>query len=128
MLDTHVWVRWLLPADPLPAPLVSTIQEVDQVGISAISCWEVTMLAARQRIQLPLAIDDWINEATSQSGVDIIPIDCSIAKRAAGLPQHHRDPADRIIIATALQLSVALMSLDQSFPAYFEQPGSLIQN
>lgn len=74
VLDTHIWVRWLLSVDPLPAPLVTRIQEEDQVGMSAISCWEVTMLAARQRIELPLAIDDWINEATSQSGVDVIPI------------------------------------------------------
>jgi PIN domain nuclease of toxin-antitoxin system len=127
VLDTHIWVRWLLSADPLPDPLVAQIQNEAQVGISSISCWEVTMLVARNRIELSLPIDDWLKEATLKSGVEVIPIDCKIAKLAADLPQHHRDPADRIIIATALYLGASLMSLDQQFPNYFKNHGSLIQ-
>ncbi len=62
------------------------------------------MLVAHRRIDLPLPLPEWIGEATVGSGVEIVPIQCDPARLAAALPQHHRDPADRIIIATAQYL------------------------
>jgi PIN domain nuclease of toxin-antitoxin system len=47
LLDTHIWVRWLLPDHPLPARLVGKIETEDAVAVSAISCWEVSMLVER---------------------------------------------------------------------------------
>ena len=130
LLDTHIWVRWLEPADPLPGSLTARIEDADRVGVSAISCWEVTMLAARGRISLPLPLSEWIDEATWGSGVEIVPIHCETARMAAALPQHHRDPADRLIIATAHLLDAMLISLDGRFPDYFsaaQGSGRLIQ-
>jgi len=130
LLDTHIWVRWLVPAHPLPAALVERIEDADRGAVSAISCWEVGMLVAYRRIELPLPLPEWIPEATVGSGVEIVPIQCDPARFAAALPQHHRDPADRIIIATAHYLDATLISLDERFPAYFlggEGCGKLIQ-
>ena len=59
------------------------------------------------------------------SYVSCLPIDQRIAVRAANLPEHHRDPADRLIIA--IEQRASLISLDSAFPAYFESPGTLIQ-
>lgn len=55
-------------------------------------------------------------------------IDRQNAVRAANLPEHPRDPADRLIIATAIETRARLMSLDGAFPAYFESPGTLIES
>jgi PIN domain nuclease of toxin-antitoxin system len=44
LLDTHIWVRWLVPVHPLPAAVVGRIEDADRVAVSAISCWEVGML------------------------------------------------------------------------------------
>lgn len=120
LLDTHVWVRWLVPVDALPAPLVRRIEGAERVAVSAISCWELGMLVARQRLALPLCVPDWVAEATIGSGVEVIPLDCEVARLAADLPQHHRDPADRLIIATALRMDLTLISLDTRFPLYFQ--------
>jgi PIN domain nuclease of toxin-antitoxin system len=130
LLDTHIWVRWLVPVHPLPAAVVGRIEDADRVAVSAISCWEVGMLVAYRRIDLPLPLPEWIGEATVGSGVEIVPIQCDPARLAAALPQHHRDPADRIIIATAQYLDATLISLDERFPAYFlgsEGCGKLVQ-
>ncbi len=88
------------------------------------------MLVSHRRIDLPLPLPEWIGEATVGSGVEIVPIQCDPARLAAALPQHHRDPADRLIIATAQYLDATLISLDERFPAYFsgsEGCGKLVQ-
>lgn len=126
LLDTHIWLRWLLPPEPLPARLIAQIEQTDNVMISAISCWEATMLEQRGRISLPLQTEQWLQEATEGSQIDVLPITCDILHLAAILPQHHKDPADRFIIATALIHNLKLMSLDGIFPTYEEIGNSLI--
>lgn len=44
LLDTHIWLRWLLPTDPLSIKLVEKIEHAEVVFVSAISCWEVVIL------------------------------------------------------------------------------------
>ncbi len=127
LLDTHIWIRWLLPTEPLPGRLVGYIEKADKVMISAISCWEVAMLVQKQRINIPLPISEWLEEATVGSSVDVLPITCQISQQAAILPEHHKDPADRIIIATAFCLNISLISFDHAFAAYQEVSNLLVQ-
>lgn len=127
LLDTHIWVRWVdALARPLPSGVVATIETGDQLAISAISCWEVTWLVRRGRLDLKLHLTDWLDQALAGSDVMCLPIDRRVAVRAAGLPEHHRDPADRLIIATAIVYGARLVSLDGAFSPYFESPGTLI--
>jgi len=120
LLDTHVWIRWLVPDDPLPPALLETVESAPAVAISAISCWELVLLQQRGRIELTLPVDEWLIEATTGSDVELIPISCEIARRAGQLPQHHKDPADRLIIATALEKQIEIASLDSVFSSYTE--------
>ncbi|WP_207162395.1 type II toxin-antitoxin system VapC family toxin [Thiocapsa imhoffii] len=127
LLDTHIWVRWVDPsANPLSPGLVETIEKADQLAVSAITCWEVAWLVRRGRLELKLTLNDWLDQALAGSDVICLPIDRPIAVRAAGLPEHHRDPADRLIIATAMERQARLISLDGAFAAYFQSPGTLI--
>lgn len=75
---------------------------------------------------LPLPIEDWLSAALGPAGIESLPVSCEIAFRSEELPQHHRDPADRIIIATALVYEARLASLDQAFSDYTELQGRLI--
>jgi PIN domain nuclease of toxin-antitoxin system len=61
-----------------------------------------------------------LKEATTGSKVKVLPITCDISCLVGTLPEHHKDPADRIIIATAICHNLKLMSLDSIFPAYEE--------
>lgn len=129
VLDTHIWVRWLDPkANPLSYGLIEIIETEDQVAVSAISCWEVAWLLRRGRLQLGMDLHDWIDHALNGSNVSCIPLNRSISLIAASLPEHHRDPADRFIIATAIESDAQLISFDNYFPDYLELAGKLIQN
>jgi len=127
LLDTHIWLRWLLPTEPLPIRLVKQIEQTETVTVSAISCWEIVMLVQKQRIELPLPVEQWLKDATTNSFVSVLPITCDISRLAGTLPEHHKDPADRIIIATALCHNLKLMSLDSVFPAYQELAERLVK-
>jgi PIN domain nuclease of toxin-antitoxin system len=121
VLDTHIWVNWILGGESALTPaIVDAMQKESRLAVSAISCFEVSLLVSRGKLELPFPMDEWLNEALGPSGVESIPITCEIANRAVALSEIHRDPADRIIIATALVNEAKLASVDSVFPAYQE--------
>jgi PIN domain nuclease of toxin-antitoxin system len=128
ILDTHIWVRWVDPdANPLPDRILKKIEVADQLAVSAITCWEVAWLVRRNRLSLLPDLTGWLELALHESGVICLPITTPIAVSAANLPEHHRDPADRLIIATAIQHKAWLISLDSWFTAYSDLGDHLIQ-
>ncbi len=129
VLDTHVWVRWVDSlVNPLPAAIVEKIESADTLAVSAVSCWEVAWLHRRGRMSLKLPLEVWIDHALQGSEVTCLLVERHIALRAAGMPEHHRDPADRLIIATAVEHQAYLASLDQVFPQYGELADRLIKS
>jgi len=126
LLDTHIWIRWLLPNDPLPKRFMKFIETADALAVSSVSCWEVVLLEKFHRIELPLPVEEWLTEALNGSDVTALPIDESIASLAGRLPYHHKDPADRFIIATSIINNAKIISLDSWFPSYTELDGLLI--
>jgi PIN domain nuclease of toxin-antitoxin system len=78
------------------------------------------------RIDLGMSVDDWLAEVEASRTVSFLPVTSRIAARAVVLPEHHKDPQDRIIIATALAHRASLLSFDERFPAYQELSGFLI--
>jgi PIN domain nuclease of toxin-antitoxin system len=126
LIDTHIWIRWLLPNDPLPLSLIDLIETTDSLAVSSISCWEIVMLERFNRIELPLPVDEWLQEALNGSEVNALPINENIAMLAGQLPYHHKNPADRLIISTAIINNIKLISLDSSFRLYQELNDYLI--
>lgn len=126
VLDTHIWIRWQSAPESLPDWVRKEIAGAQSLAISAISCWELGQLVLRKRVQLNLTLAAWIDEATG-STVCCLPIDQQIAQLASEFPEHHRDPADRLIIATAIACNARLLSLDLLFPAYVEHGLQLIK-
>ncbi len=120
LMDTHIWLRWLLPNEPLPRNVIDLIETTDSLAVSSISCWEIVLLEKFHRIELPLAVDEWLKEALSGSQVTAVPINETIASLAGRLPYHHKDPADRFIIATSILNNIRLISMDSYFLSYIE--------
>ena len=92
----------------------------DEVGVSAITFWEVAMLKDKGRIRFPEDIGLWRKEQLDQGLIEI-PVDGDIALRAGLLPDMHGDPADRIIVATAM-VGHRLVTTDRRILAW---PGQL---
>jgi PIN domain nuclease of toxin-antitoxin system len=121
VLDTHIWLWWVNgDVAALGSTRQQEIDESDVVAVSAISCFEVAWLDRHQRIKLPDDRSDWFVKALEGSGIVLLPITPTIAGIAVNLPEHHRDPQDRLIIATAIAHDADLMSIDSQFPKYLE--------
>lgn len=120
VVDTHVWL-WLLAAPERLSPdAAAAIEEADVIGVSAMSCWEIGMLATRGRIRLSAPPLEWIRAALAQERTAGLPVEAEIAAAAALLPQDelHGDPADRIIYATARAHDARLVTKDDALRAY----------
>jgi PIN domain nuclease of toxin-antitoxin system len=120
LLDTHAWLWWAQgAAGELPAALYDTItRSTDVVSIASVSCLEVAWLVKRRRVDLPLPIDDFFTKAIDEAGLVLIPLTPRIAARSAFLPDIHRDPIDRVLIATALEYDAELATRDEIIGRY----------
>jgi PIN domain nuclease of toxin-antitoxin system len=122
VLDTHVWLWWVAQAPELPrrvARLIEARIEDEAVFVSSISVWEIALLVQRQRLQLSMPVSEWIRQAEALAAIRFAPVDNHIALSSVLLPPPlHPDPADRIIVATALQLRASLVTKDRKLRAY----------
>ena len=123
VLDTHAWVWWVADPDRLPERARVAIQESIAAGVpahvSTISTWEVAMLVARGRLELTMDPVEWIARAEAAPEIAFVPVDNRIALGAVRLEGFaHRDPADRLIVATALDLGATLVTADQRLRSY----------
>ncbi len=126
LLDTHIWLDWIvLGPDALPRKIWSVMQEGD-LAVSAISCFEVEMLSKKGVVDLEMPANEWLQHALAPSGVRCLPIHCEIAALSVRLSPIHKDPADRLIIATAVCEGARLASKDRLFPLYPELNGRLV--
>ena len=115
ILDTHT-LLWVDRNDPKLGAMARLQIEADwRAGllvVSAISFWEAIMLAERDRISLPTSPERW-RANWLRAGLVEIPIDGRIALQSCQLTNFHRDPADRFIVATALDRDLPLMTADK---------------
>jgi PIN domain nuclease of toxin-antitoxin system len=122
LLDTHAWI-WLMEGTPaIPAAVRKIIEQAADAGqlwVSAISTWEVAMLAAKGRVVFSLDVQTWITQALEAPGLRLVPLSPEIAVASASLPGNfHGDPADRILVATARGLTARRATADRAILAY----------
>lgn len=125
VLDTHALVWWVSDPKRVGAKarraLDAAVAAGDPLTVSSISMWEVAMLVEHGRLALTMETDVWINHVESLPFVEFVPIDNRIALRAVMLKDFpHRDPADRMIVATALGLNATLVTADARLRSYHD--------
>ncbi len=123
LIDTHVWV-WLLQArdDRVPISAERQLKAASQDGrlvVSVMSVWEIAMLVTKGRLTVPVALDDWINNALRAPGLRLLELTPAIAVESTRLPGGApKDPADRILLASARELGATFATADREILAY----------
>jgi PIN domain nuclease of toxin-antitoxin system len=99
--------------------ITSSLEGGGRVYVSSISCWEVGLLVKKGRLRLASSTADWVARSAGLPFLRFVPVDNQIALRSIELPgQLHDDPADRLIVATALSLGVPLVTKDRRLHEY----------
>lgn len=121
ILDTHIWIWWVDGSPKLPLNYQAHIQANESLGlgVSIISCWEVAKLVEYRRLTLKLSVKTWLDEAIHYPGIRLFDLTPSIVVESTQLPgAFHRDPADRLIVATARIFDCPLMTFDVKILTY----------
>jgi PIN domain nuclease of toxin-antitoxin system len=122
VLDTHVWVLFVSNPELLSKRAKRSLDaamEEKGILISSISAWEVALLVSKKRLKLTIDVIDWIAKSEVLPFIKFIPVDNSVAIKSVNLPQPlHNDPADRIIIATAISMGSPLVTKDEKILKY----------
>jgi PIN domain nuclease of toxin-antitoxin system len=115
LLDTHL-VLWAMQDSPrLSASARRFLREADAVHVSAASIWEIAIKAGLGKLSID--VDD-LEAKLEQAGFLPLPITCRHAAQLRALPEHHRDPFDRMLIAQATCEPLRLLTHDAALRAY----------
>jgi PIN domain nuclease of toxin-antitoxin system len=119
LLDTHVFL-WYITADPkLPAAFRAASQDpANEVYLSVASVWEAVIKYHLGKLPLPSPPADYLPLQRDAHGIASLPIDEKAMSHLAGLPPHHRDPFDRLLVAQALQHGLTIATIDPEVAAY----------
>ena len=121
LLDTHVLVWALDNPDELSAKCLRLLSDSANLpfGVAAISLWEIATKAGAGKLVLDKPLANWISAAVRPPFVNIVPLDATVAIESSQLPEpFHRDPADRMIVATARVHGLTLLTKDRAIQDY----------
>ena len=123
VLDTHVLVWWCdgdaKLSDKAKSRIDGALGSGEEILISSITAWEISMLGSNKRLTLTMDVDTWLQTVGEVEAVRFVPVDNKVAVESTRLPaEFHKDPADRMIVALARTLSAPLITADEKILNY----------
>ncbi len=119
LLDTHTFLWWITDVDLLSERVRDVIQDGDNtLYLSAASGWEIAIKARLGRLQLPGEPEKVIPEQMSLNAIQGLPIQMGHALRVHSLPDHHRDPFDRMLVAQSQVEELPILTADPQIAQY----------
>lgn len=119
LLDTHTFLWWITDHPKLPSRVREIIGDGNnELFVSAVSGWEMAIKAKLGRLQLPDEPQRFILEQLSLNAIQSLPIQMSHALHVFSLPDHHRDPFDRILISQAQLEGLPILTADPQIALY----------
>lgn len=120
LLDTHALVWWITGNSQLSRRASTAIQQTPEVNYSLVSFWEICLKIRKKNHNLPFQITHLpgLRDEFRKDNFTELPIGPDFCLRAGMLPLHHRDPWDRLIIATALNEDLTIVTKDRLFENY----------
>jgi len=114
VLDTHAWIWWATDPKRLSPNGRHAIEEATLLGICAISTWEIARLVEHRRLDLDRPVLTWVKQALALPRMTLLELTPERAVAAASLGDVlHGDPADRMIVATAISIRAPVVTKDR---------------
>jgi PIN domain nuclease of toxin-antitoxin system len=114
MLDTHIWLWTLLEPERLTRRVATALQSAtNELWLSPISVWETMQLLERGRLEVDSDPSEWVYEMLRAASLREAPLTHDVAVQAVLLDLPHRDPADRLIAASAKVHELTLVTADE---------------
>jgi len=119
LLDTHVFLWWITDDPRLSSRAREIIADgANEVFLSAASGWEIAIKAKLGRLRLPDVPERFIPEQLRLNAIETLPVQMSHALHVYKLPDHHRDPFDRLLIAQAQLEKLPVLTADPQISRY----------
>mgnify|MGYP001817920450 FL=1 len=119
LLDTCALLMLAGRREDIPDKVIKKLTaQADELFISAISSFEIVLKNRLGKLVLPMTAEEWYRKAVEGYAIEEIPVSSAVAMKSASLPFVHKDPCDRIIIATALEHRMPIITADQIIPQY----------
>jgi PIN domain nuclease of toxin-antitoxin system len=119
LIDTSCWLWSLATPERLNKRTRALLSDpAHTLYLSAASSWEIAIKAALGKLHLPEPPDKYVPSRMEALDIRGLPVEHAHALRVFGLPRHHRDPFDRILVAQAQTESLTILTADRAFAAY----------
>jgi PIN domain nuclease of toxin-antitoxin system len=119
LLDTVVWVWSVWEPDRISRKAHEVMNDLDQeIFLSAVTAWEVAIKSGSGKLALPEVPTTYVPRRMIEQGLRPLPVSHQHALAVFNLPNHHRDPFDRLLIAQAKIENMVLISSDKLFEQY----------
>ena len=119
LLDTHVWLWCISAPSRLGVDVLNLLEDREnEIYLSAASAWEIAIKYGLGRIPLPEPPDKFITPRLLRDGIRPLPVEHQHACHVANLPDHHRDPFDRILIAQTQIERFTFITADRKLKDY----------
>jgi PIN domain nuclease of toxin-antitoxin system len=114
VLDTHVLLWWAVDPDKLSSDAAASLAAMERHGgfASSISIWELGVKIQRGKLEIGISIDEFARRIRKSGIIELLAVTTATWLRSLELDWEHRDPADRVIVATALLQDVPLITAD----------------
>lgn len=119
LLDTHAFIWWDSAPNKLSPQILTLCQDdANEIIVSVASVWEIQIKSQLGKLRLKLPLEEIISTQQKANNVQILPITLPHILALDGLPMHHRDPFDRLLVAQTNIENVVLVSRDKIFEQY----------
>jgi PIN domain nuclease of toxin-antitoxin system len=119
LLDAHSLIWALDDPRKLGKRAVTVLEDpANELLVSVGTIWEISIKAGLGKLSLSLPYRQWMERASSDLGLSVLPLTLEHAERQMSLPYHHRDPFDRLLVAQCLVEDIPLVSADTVFDQY----------
>ncbi len=115
LLDTHIYLWWLIDSPALSKRANQMIEDADQVYVSVVSIWEAGIKWRAGKLSVAPEV---LVEGMNQNGLVTLPVNLAHTLKFSQLQDHHRDPFDRMLVAQSMAEPMFLLTSDQALAGY----------